>query len=593
MKKTLHNQALYAIVDISKLVTSSRNFFEIKDEIVSKMLEVIPPKKACINIFEQHNHQDAFLVCHETLTYIPNLFKDRITENGIQIPMSSYPAYIRESVETKRSIYIKDLTRDIRATDELKFAEMEGYTGRAVFPFVSGNKVLGFMTCFLAKGEFLSSEDMNFLDSVASFLGMSIEMTRHNGEMDRIINSLRNTIGSISIATDELYKNKDINSFLTMISEQACKFTGSKASFAIIEDKETRINAVANYGDFDDFIPVMRFVVEQKAENPKKKFFVTQNIPPELINRGLRSLVYENLIKDGQDVGSLIVVNSERYNIDDMRILSIYSSQIMLSLVMYLDSRKLFEQQLMERDLEIIARQQELIMSEPHMELADGTTIDYHHTPSKQIGGDFCKVVRLDDKKAIIFIADVMGHGILSNYFVAMMKGILRTLLYENLWPNEILSKMNAILFSDLDTLNLFITARILMLDCENQVVISANAGHPLPLVIQGDGSSAPDFFMKEEGMPLGIMADSEYEQRIYDISKLKLISVYTDGVVESVNKNYEEFATEGLEAYLQQRQDLSGKEICQGIEKELMDYTGTDSMEDDIMLVVIKKQSK
>lgn len=39
------------LVEISKLVTQSQDFFKIKDIIVSKMLDVVHPAKACVNIF--------------------------------------------------------------------------------------------------------------------------------------------------------------------------------------------------------------------------------------------------------------------------------------------------------------------------------------------------------------------------------------------------------------------------------------------------------------------------------------------------------------------------------------------------------------
>lgn len=590
MKKNLHNKALYAIVDISKLVTSSRNFFEIKDEIVEKMLEVIPPNKACINIFEPQNYKDAFLVCHQTLMSIPDFFQDCITDNGIKIPFHMYPRYIRESVETRRSIYIEDLEKDERAADEHEFAKMEGYSGRAVFPFISGDKVLGFMTCFLSKDEKLTSEDMNFLDSVASFLGMSIEITRHNGDLDRIISGLRNTINSISRATDELYRNKDINSFLSMISEQACRFTGSEASFVFVEDHDERIYAAANYGEFQPMTAVLEFVVKHKNLGLEEKSFTTATLPQMLIDAGVRSLVYENLIHEEKNVGSLIVINSKKYNTDDMKILSIYASQIALSLMMYLDSRKLFDKQLIERDLDIIAKQQQLIMSDRHLKLQNGATIDYHHSPSKQIGGDFCKIARIDGHKAIVFIADVMGHGILSNYFVAMMKGVLKTLLYENLWPNEILNRLNSILFQDLDALNLFITARIVMIDTEQEILISANAGHPLPIVLHKDGKSSQHFFENEGGIPIGVMEDNEYEQRIYDISKLNLVALYTDGVIETTNPEGEEFGTEGLGRFLEREQEQTGQVICDSIESELQSFSKLDTMKDDAMLVIIRR---
>ena len=40
---------LSSIVEISKIVTSSKDFFTIKDSVIDKMLEVVPPKRACVN----------------------------------------------------------------------------------------------------------------------------------------------------------------------------------------------------------------------------------------------------------------------------------------------------------------------------------------------------------------------------------------------------------------------------------------------------------------------------------------------------------------------------------------------------------------
>ncbi len=39
------------LVEISSLVAESTNFFEIKDKIIEKMLEVVFPRKACVNLF--------------------------------------------------------------------------------------------------------------------------------------------------------------------------------------------------------------------------------------------------------------------------------------------------------------------------------------------------------------------------------------------------------------------------------------------------------------------------------------------------------------------------------------------------------------
>ncbi len=589
------NIKLNTIVEISQLVTSSKSFYTIKDKVVEMMLNVIPPKKACVNIFDRDEDKYAYLVCKDTLEYIPKLFEKNLTPQGLKIHLDRYPPYIKKAVETKKPIYIKSLKDDPRSVGEVEIAIKEGYIGRAVFPLISSNIVVGFMTCFLQETEELISTDIDFIDSVALLLGLSMEITRYNGDIDRIVKKLREAISYIAKATDELYKNKGIDSFLTMISEQVCKLTGSEASLIVVEDHDIRINTMAKFGKIEDFSHILEFVL--KTENTQKdvKLFSRKNLPKHLLKMGITSLIFEPLIKENKHIGHLIAINSKKYYNDDLKILGIYGSQIVLSLIMYINSRRIFDNKLMERDLEIVGKQQELIMSDKHMRLEGCVGIDYYYSPSRQIGGDFCKLVRLDDNRAMVFIADVMGHGILSNYFVAMMKGVFKTLLSEKLSPSEILSRMNEILFNDLDALNLFITARVMYLDFNKNIAISSNAGHLFPMAFSKEPDDTYTYILmqNDEGLPLGVLIDAEYEEYTYDISDVEMIALYTDGIIEAGNIDEIEYGTDGLSNFLISNIKKSGEEICYMIEEEMHRFTGTQYMEDDVMLVIVKREMK
>ncbi len=586
---------LNTIVEISQLVTSSKNFYNIKDIVLDKMLNVIPPKKACVNVFNRYEHNCAYLVCKDTLEYIPKLFEYNKAFNGYKINISAYPPYIREAIETKKPIYIKRLSQDHRAVVELEIAEKEGYVGRAVFPIVLSDVVVGFMTCFLGEGEELNTTDIDFIDSVALLLGLSMEITRYNGNIDRLIKKLREVIASITKATDELYKNKGIDSFFAMISEQVCNLTNSEASLIMVEDHEIRVNTMAKFGKIDDFSDILRFVFKENYEKSDIKLFSKGSLPKHIVDMGITSLIFEPLKKDNVAIGYLIAVNSRKYYDDDLKILAIYASQIVLSLLMYFNSRRIFENRLMERDLEIVGKQQELIMSDKHMRLDSGVSLDYFYSPSRQIGGDFCKLFRVDKNKAIVFIADVMGHGILSNYFVAMMKGVLKTLLSENLTPNEILTRINNVLYNDLDALNLFITARVMHLDFDENIAVSSNAGHLFPLSFFRDeaGELTYSSMQTEEGIPLGVMENTDYEQHTYDISNIEMIAFYTDGIVEAGNIDELEYGTGGLAKFIISNADKTGEEICGMISDEIHKFTGTHYTEDDVMLVIVKREMK
>ena len=54
----IDNYKMKNLVDISAMVTQSLNFFDIKDKIIEKMLEVVHPTKACVNLFYRNKDYD-------------------------------------------------------------------------------------------------------------------------------------------------------------------------------------------------------------------------------------------------------------------------------------------------------------------------------------------------------------------------------------------------------------------------------------------------------------------------------------------------------------------------------------------------------
>ena len=151
------------LVEISSMVASSTNFFEIKDDIIDKMLQVVHPTKACVNLFYDNDYNHAYLVCSNTLSYIKDTFKP-IDKIGTKLDFyEEYPDYIHEAVEDKKVIYVDNLFEDPRAEREVQLATLEGYRGRIVFPIILNKDVVGFMTCFLTEEDELEKEDIDFI----------------------------------------------------------------------------------------------------------------------------------------------------------------------------------------------------------------------------------------------------------------------------------------------------------------------------------------------------------------------------------------------------------------------------------------------
>ena len=145
------------LVDISVMVTQSTNFFEIKDKIVDKMLEVIEPTKACINLFYDNNFKNAYLVCSSTLDYIPKMFPKN-SRIGTKLDFNeSYPEYIHEAVRDKKIIYVENIFEDGQWAI-LEWRDPLGLRGCGFFHVVNG-KIL-FQRGYWDKLSFLKQHNL-------------------------------------------------------------------------------------------------------------------------------------------------------------------------------------------------------------------------------------------------------------------------------------------------------------------------------------------------------------------------------------------------------------------------------------------------
>ena len=145
------------LVDISVMVTQSTNFFEIKDKIVDKMLEVIEPTKACINLFYDNNFKNAYLVCSSTLDYIPKIFPKN-SRIGTKLDFNeSYPEYIHEAVRDKKIIYVENIFEDGQWAI-LEWKDPLGLRGCGFFQVVNG-KIL-FQRGYWDKLSFLKQHNL-------------------------------------------------------------------------------------------------------------------------------------------------------------------------------------------------------------------------------------------------------------------------------------------------------------------------------------------------------------------------------------------------------------------------------------------------
>ena len=576
------------LVEISSLVAESTNFFEIKDKIIEKMLEVVFPWKACVNLFYNNDYKHAYLVCSNSLEYIKETFVPQDVK-GVKFDFyEDYPDYIHESVEDKKTIYIKNVFKDERAEKERDLATHEHYMGRIVFPLIYNKKVVGFMTCFLGEGDILKDEDIDFISSIASLIALSIEITEKNSQKNFVIDKLRNALELISEATRKLYQNKNIDEFLVHLSDIAKKTTNSEDSVILIDKQNCKNKIFRSYCRLDERDSDVQSTIDLLLDKNIAGLYVNDKDEARKISNNLETYIFYKLSHESESIGVILCTNGKKYEDDDLNILSILSKQVTVAMQLYDYSEQNIKHKLIAKELNILNKQQKLIMNDSKIKCNKYKELEFYHKPATVVGGDFYYAHKIDENRVAFIIADVMGHGIVANYMVAMIKGAFKTLCYQYKTPGEIATYLNKILYDEFDKMGVFATSLISVFDVQNNILSVSNAGHYSPIIIDNNGDLVESINCKK-GIPIGVLPDGEYHSNTFSIEDFSMIFMFTDGTLEIKNQNKEEFGLDRLKNFVKNNYKNSREKIVENLKKETESFTGSDNYDDDILILMLK----
>jgi serine phosphatase RsbU (regulator of sigma subunit)/anti-sigma regulatory factor (Ser/Thr protein kinase) len=200
-----------------------------------------------------------------------------------------------------------------------------------------------------------------------------------------------------------------------------------------------------------------------------------------------------------------------------------------------------------------------------------------------QVGGDFYDVLKLDDNTALFVIADVMGKGVLAAMFAAILRAVLRATPELNREPAALLSRVNRLLFDELSGVDMFITAQLVFVDAKARTLVVGSAGH-CPLLI-ADASGVKS--LSPEGMPLGILPDTEFVNETVDLREHCRVLLYTDGLTEATNAAGERFGQERLMEWLNHTRGPAG-ELQDHLNRQLGEFQARSSLNDDQTFLII-----
>jgi len=206
------------------------------------------------------------------------------------------------------------------------------------------------------------------------------------------------------------------------------------------------------------------------------------------------------------------------------------------------------------------------------------------YIPSSQLGGDFYDVFKINSNMAGIILADASGHGVAAAMLSAMFKMTFQKYISETLKPSQIFNRLN-IDFCKVLQMGEFFTAFFAVYNRKTRKLIYGNAGHPKPILYNYADKEMQE--LDTNGFLLGVMTEGiSYEQKEIELNDKYRLLIYTDGVNESVNTKQEQYGTKRIESQMKEHAGRSAKSYLNGINSDLIKFTGTKMFDEDIAII-------
>ena len=167
-------------------------------------------------------------------------------------------------------------------------------------------------------------------------------------------------------------------------------------------------------------------------------------------------------------------------------------------------------------------------------DLTGPVSVQSRYLPSRAVGGDCFGYTWIDEDHFIVYLIDVSGHGVKPALLSVSIHNLLRSesLAREILLaPDHLFAELNS-RFSRKKQDGHYFTMWFGVYQPSTGVLRYASAGHPPPLILGAKDHPTVMMLPNSDGLPLGMMAGSEYGAESWTVPAGSQLLLYSDGVI-------------------------------------------------------------
>ncbi|WP_304130649.1 SpoIIE family protein phosphatase [Ignavibacterium album] len=435
-------------------------------------------------------------------------------------------------------------------------------------------------------GKDFTEDDREFLKTILNIAATAIQNSLVVQELKKVNRELDSRIQRLN-SLFELSKEFGLFSESTKVSRLLVYSLMGQflvSNYAILNFEGSAIQVLESKFQIDELLTRLRLYDYLKIDIPVNKQKL-EKYYSELSELGVHLIVPMQI--QGRVKGLILLgkrVNNLEYSDYDIEFIYSVGSLAIISL----ENRRLFkealEKQKLEEELEFAREiQQNLLPSQiPETNNFDIAAVNL---PSKQVGGDYFDIIKVDEGKYIIAIADVSGKGIPASLLMANMQAFLQVISKQKI---DIATATG--LINDLITQNTsdgrFITFFWALLDDNERKLTYVNAGHNPPILVRNNKITR----LSEGGIILGVMKTiMSYNSNSIQLESGDKIIMFTDGVSEAMNPYSEEFSENRLEQLALSTNSFTACDTLNRIKKEIEDFAQGAPQSDDLTMMIIR----
>jgi phosphoserine phosphatase RsbU/P len=264
---------------------------------------------------------------------------------------------------------------------------------------------------------------------------------------------------------------------------------------------------------------------------------------------------------------------------DNNRLLSILRTQISMGRALRKKQRLKSEQ---EREL-VEARSIQRRLLPKDIPQIEGYKIAAAWRPARTVSGDYFDVLKFNETKAALCIADVSGKGMPAALLMSNVQAAVKAFASEKVSPSDLCARVNRFVSSSTGQ-DKFITFFYCIADAEQNRLVYTNAGHNAAILLHQDGSLGR---LEPGGAVLGPFPNWNYKNEQTEFKLGDRLLLFTDGVTELRNSDGEEFGEARLIELISDNRELDADALRDRIVQAMVSFSGGEFQDDATLLVL------